>query len=425
MEQARDLFDQGAMQFEHSRTSEQALKRIRVLLFDLLPTVPYYTGHLCVALNRLQNIEVILGSATYAHDTTFFQRMGLHNTPGMLDCAYRMRTPSIRRIMNVLQYLLNMGWLTARCWRRKPDVIHVQFTPLLENHLPFEVWFLRAARASGARLVYTVHNILPHECSEAYRRAYSQVYNLVDCFVCHDVVTKDRLSNEFCVDPARINVVPHGPLLHRASGNSTQSSVLSAMPCGTRVVLWHGIIRPYKGIQPLLEAWKEVQQTGSNAVLAIVGTGEADALGEVREQVKSLGIATSVHLDFRFVPVEELAAYLQAADILVYPYTSITTSGALMTGIGYGKPIVASDLLAFRQLLQHEKNALLVTPGNAKELAGALLQLISDDELRTRLAGQLNSDFGNLSDWNEIANDTVRTYRQACSTAPSLNARTA
>ena len=396
----------------HSAGRDLRARPIHVLLFDLLPTVPYYTGHLSAALSKMEDVEVTLGSATYTHDKTFFQRMRLRNTPGVLDVAYRVRTTSIRRGFKLVECLLNMAFLAAQFAKRKPDVIHVQFTPLLEHRLPFELWFLKIARNFGIRVIYTVHNILPHEGRDRLRATYRKLYGSIDQFICHDVATKDQLAAEFGVDLDRVSVIPHGPLFEDSSRNRNLSRSMLRLPNDTLVILWQGIIRPYKGVPMLLRAWKKAREAGLEGILAIVGTGDENAISEVRAQVESLGIASSVHLNLNFVSVEELAAYHEAANILVYPYSAVTTSGALMTGVGFGKAIIASNLPAFQQVLQHETNALLVSPKDVEGWANALVRLAADGELRVKLAGELVSGRATKPSWDEIAAETLRVYRQ-------------
>jgi glycosyltransferase involved in cell wall biosynthesis len=390
-----------------------AAPRVHVLLFDLLPTVPYYTGHLSAALGGVKNVDITLVSATYTHDQDFFHRMGLPNRPGLLDVAYRVRVAPLRRLLKLLECMLNMGALAVRFQRSKPDIIHVQFTPIAERRLPFELWFLKAARGLGIRLVYTVHNVLPHDASSRQIAVYRRLYQLIDQFICHDVNAKARLVSEFGVEPDRISVIPHGPLFgKKAQEKSSRSSSGTAESRDTCVVLCQGIIRPYKGILFLLRAWKAARVSGLQATLWIVGTGEKTLLRQIKEDIASLGIAPSVHFDFRFVSVEQLASYYDAADILVYPYARATTSGALMTGIGYGKALVASTAPAFEQVLQHEKNALLAPYGDVAAWASALLRLASDPCLRSRLARGLADSRAITPSWTEIASRTCRVYEQ-------------
>lgn len=228
---------------------------MRVLVFDLLPTVPYYTGHLSAALDGMENVDVTVGSTTYTHDHTFFRRMGVRNRSGFLDVAYRVRVAPLRRALKLLECLLNMAALALCFLRSRPDVIHVQFAPLAEHRLPFELWFLKLARTLGIKLVYTVHNVLPHDHSSHQVAACRRLYQLVDQFICHDVHAKARLVKEFGVEPARISVIPHGPLFGKEgqekSNGAYSAAVRSSDAC---IVLCQGIIRPYKGISFLLRA---------------------------------------------------------------------------------------------------------------------------------------------------------------------------
>jgi glycosyltransferase involved in cell wall biosynthesis len=177
------------------------------------------------------------------------------------------------------------------------------------------------------------------------------------------------------------------------------------------MVLWQGIIFPYKGINLLLRAWQQVEAKRGDACLVIVGTGAPELLQEIRAQVIALGLK-HVKMHFRFVSSGELVALYRAADVVVYPFRAITTSGSLATGLALGKAIVASDLPAFREMLTDRENALLVAPQDCDALAGALIELIQDAVLRERLAAKVRGmDFGDET-WRMIAGQTLATYER-------------
>lgn len=390
---------------------------------DLLSIVPYYTGHLCVNLAQVQGIEPTLGSITYSHDRACFLRMGVRNDPGFLDMAYRLpnEVAPVRGALKALECLLNMAAWTLRFFVWKPDIIHVQFIPLVDRHLSFELWFLKLARKFGIKLVYTVHNILPQDTGERHRVVYAEVYRLIDGFVCHDLCAKARLVSEFNVRPDRVSIIPHGPLFGpEGSTTAEQARARANLPRDAYIVFWQGIVRPYKGISFLLKAWKIAREAGLTGVLVIVGTGERHLLNAIEDEVSLLGVRSSVQLVFRFVSVEELQNFYQAADILVYPYSEITTSGALMTGVGFGKAIVASALPGFEQLLRHDDNALLVRYGDVDSLADALIRLAGDTKLRLRLARRLQASQSHRAPWADIAQQTSRCYQAVLSPAPEL-----
>jgi glycosyltransferase involved in cell wall biosynthesis len=220
------------------------------------------------------------------------------------------------------------------------------------------------------------------------------------------------LIEEFDVDPAKIYVIPHGPMFHDmprpARVDARARLGFGATEC---VVLAQGFIAPYKGINFLLESWAQVQRQQPGARLVVAGSGQARWLTELQEKVAALDIADSVRLEFRFIPAEDLPAFFQAADILVYPYNEITGSGALMTGLTFRKAIVATDLPAFREVLTSNQNALLASYNDVKGFADALLKLIVDPVMRDRLAANAAKI---PESWSDIATKTRDCYESLC-----------
>jgi len=384
-------------------------------MLDLLPTVPYYTKHLCAALENCPEVQVSLAATTYSHDSTCFGSLRTHRRQALLNFAARIPNSAkpARRAFKFIEYLLNLGALAVQFLFSAPDIVHVQFAPLIDQGLSFDIWLLKLARALGCRIVYTVHNVLPHERRERFRHLYAKVYELADHLICHNEPARTDVSATFQVPPEKITVIPHGPLFSPSiSCTEGQARARLGLPAGASIVLWQGIIRPYKGVSFLLKAWKQARQQGLDATLLIVGTGNRAELDAVANQVKELDIASSVRLDFRFVDVPTLKDYLSAADILVYPYAAITTSGALMTGMNYGKAVIASALPAFQELLQHDESGLLVPPDNLDGWASALLRLASDADLRNRLGKSLQQSSAARLNWGDIGSKTVRVYQR-------------
>jgi glycosyltransferase involved in cell wall biosynthesis len=385
---------------------------IRVTMLDLLSIVPYYTGHLCASLANAGGVRVTLASITYQHDPECFRRHGIPNDPGGLNLAYRIRSARPRRIAKILEYAVNLLALSIRFIVKRPDVLHVQFLPLSSYGLPFERWFIRMARALGIKVVYTVHNVLPQDGGASREDIYRRLYELADGLICHDPGAAARLSGEFGVEPGRISVIPHGPLFEgngRAlSGQARSRLAIDPSEC---LVLAQGILRPYKGIPFLLKAWRRVCDEEPGAQLAVVGTGEREIVREIKDQVRSLAIQSRVRLELRFVSVQELADFYDAADILVYPYREITTSGALLTGIVRGKAVIASRLPAFEGLLRDGESGLLVPYGDVEAFAASLLRLIRNPSLRNALGARLMEHQAGLPRWTEIADQTCDFYR--------------
>jgi glycosyltransferase involved in cell wall biosynthesis len=267
-------------------------------------------------------------------------------------------------------------------------------------------------RRRGAKIVLTVHDLLPHDTGEAHWQAFQNLYEMVDGIICHSSPIKARLAGEFQVPAAKISVIPHGPFFYDLPATGEAEALRSfQLEPGRPLVLWQGIIFPYKGIDLLLRAWQQVEAKGSATTLLIAGTGAPEFLEQIRAQVGELGLK-QVKLHFRFISAEELVALYRAADVVVYPYRAITTSGALATGLALGKAIVATDLPVFRELLTDRENALLVPPQDPTALAAALIELTENPALREQLADRVRAmDFGDRS-WLAIAEQTIAAYQR-------------
>lgn len=393
---------------------KEKIRQPRVFMMDLWATVPYYTAYLSKAL-LLESVNLIVGSISYYLDPGCFSSRGIKVDPGLVDIVGRFPLPRFpRRVLKLVEAMTNICALIFRFLVSPPDVIHVQYLPMLKWRVPLDFWFLELCRKRGIKIVLTVHDLLPHDTAETYKQTFHALYSMVDGIICHSDHIKTRLAAEFSISPEKVSIIPHGPFFYdlpEPNIRQMPDGVLSNP--GKVLVLWQGIIFPYKGVDLLLNAWKQVEVATEDAFLIVAGTGAPELLEQIREQVDHLNLGR-VKLDLRFISTEELVTLYRTADIVVYPYRAITTSGALATGLALGKTIVASDLPVFRELLRTQENALLVNSQDAGELSGALIELIRDPILRQQLAASVREmNFGDES-WRSIAKKTAQVYARVC-----------
>jgi glycosyltransferase involved in cell wall biosynthesis len=384
-------------------------------MMDLWATVPYYTAYLSRAL-LAEHVNLMVGSISYYLDPGCFSSRGIRLQPGLLDVVGKFRLPRLpRRILKLLESILNLSALSVRFLFSPPDIVHVQFLPMLLSPLPLDLWFVRFCRMRGSKIVLTVHDLLPHDTGEAHKETFRSLYRMVDGIICHSGSIQTRLEAEFSVPEKKIAVIPHGPFFYDLPATNSEQTLRSFnLDPQKLLVLWQGIIFPYKGIDLLLNAWQQVEASSDDAVLLIVGTGSPELLQQIHEQISRLNLKR-VKLHLRFVSTEELVALYRAADIVVYPYRAITTSGALATGLALGKTILASDLPVFRELLTDRENALLVNSQDTHELAAALVELSGDFALRQQLAASVKAmNFGDQS-WLSIAKKSTTFYKDILS----------
>jgi glycosyltransferase involved in cell wall biosynthesis len=386
---------------------------LRVVMLDLLATVPYYTAYLTKAVLE-EKVDLTLGSVSYYLDPDCFTDRDVTVHPGCMDVVSRVALPRIvRRPAKLLEALLNQTALALDFHFRRPDILHIQFLPMVTWVLPFDLWFVLFCRKRGIRLVLTIHDVLPHDTGETHKSRFMRLYHAVDWIICHSDHVRERLQKEFLLESCRISVIPHGPFFYdavqsdRDSGPHVRNEELRPVQ-----ILWQGILRPYKGVDLLLDAWQRVEALGRGHRLIIAGTGPVDLLRQTRQQVDSLRLR-NVELKLEFISALELVQLYRESDVVVYPYRAITTSGSLATGLALGKTIIASDLPVFRELLIDHQNALLVDLRYRDALANALIELVEDGSLRESLAAGVRAmNFGEQS-WTSIAKKTIEAYREA------------
>ncbi len=144
------------------------------------------------------------------------------------------------------------------------------------------------------------------------------------------------------------------------------------------VVIYTGRLAAEKRLDLLLAAWPEVRRAHPNALLLLLGSGEME---ETLRQQAGAGVCLNGH-------VQDVAPYLQAADLFVLPSDVEGFSNALLEALACGLPAVATGVGGAPDIIQQAQNGWLIPPGDLFALQGALLQLLADPVLRSKMGAQ-------------------------------------
>jgi len=208
-------------------------------------------------------------------------------------------------------------------------------------------------------------------------------------------------------DLQRIAVVPHGHYIGSYPNTVSRAEARARLgiPDGAFVFLMLGLLRPYKGLEELLPAFRSI--TDPDALLLVAGkAGDADYMSRLS------GLAAGdprIWLRPGFVATEDVQVHMNAADVCVLPYRQITTSGAAVLAFSFGRPVVAPRLGAFSSLVDQSRGVLYDPAGQAA-LAAALEQARQTDwmgsapEIRAWVA---------QCDWTAIGEQLLAAYRTA------------
>jgi phosphatidyl-myo-inositol alpha-mannosyltransferase len=179
--------------------------------------------------------------------------------------------------------------------------------------------------------------------------------------------------------PGDYKVIPNGVDV----GRFERAVQISKWQDGTKNILFVGRFEARKGLLDLLKAYRILRKTGCNCRLLVVGGGP-----QAKEARRYLGTRKLGGVEFLGrVSDEERDSLFKTADVYCSPATGRESFGiVLLEAMAAGTAIVASDIHGYKGVVRRGREGLLVPPGKPKELAGALAQLLSDDELRESMA---------------------------------------
>jgi glycosyltransferase involved in cell wall biosynthesis len=305
------------------------------------------------------------------------------------------------------------GMLRCRRIAAAADVVHYQWLPVqqLDAHL-------LPSRGRGRQrppLLLTAHDVLPREPRPGQLRGQRKLYERFDAIVAHSEHGARRLEGELQIAPQKVRVINHGAFSH-----------LATLPAGPPpfdrepegpVVLFFGLIRPYKGLDVLLQAWRTLgADDRQGAQLWIAGMPRMDLteaglpdLGSAagRRQAADEGIQVAA----RFITDVELPSYFSRADLVVLPYREIDQSGVLFTALAFGKPLLLSDVGGFPEMLRTGA-AKAVKAGDPDALAATLCQLLADRDQRATMAAAATAAAAGPYSWTQVAKAHVALYEE-------------
>lgn len=328
------------------------------------------------------------------------------STPG--DIYYRLFYGALRRyeIVFVPDARYDLRWFEAN--RGQIDWVHFHWVQsyYMSWNLPRIVWgtarflrFLVRLRWMGYRLAWTCHNLFPHESRSrladyVVRMALARVSEVV---IVHSQRMKAEVGRWF-FRRANVFAVPLGHFIG-CYPNSTSREVARQrleLPERSFVYLFMGIVRPYKGVEELIDGFRELKEKDS--VLIVAGKPMSQ---EYKDSLILRAAGDSrMRLNLGHVADEDLQLYFNAADVTVLPFRKISTSASLLLALSFGTPVIIPDVPSIREYVNAEVAYVMA---RGESLARAL------DEARRRVErGELKSGppvigWARQFDWDQAA----------------------
>jgi len=259
-------------------------------------------------------------------------------------------------------------------------------------------------RKTGKKLVWTCHNLRPHEPGHALtdwlaRFLLAQLSHVV---LSHCQWAKQRLRRRY-FRRRRVYFIPFGPYrpAYRAPEKRSEARAKLGIDENTFVYLFFGTLREYKGIPELMQAFQKIARSPDR--LLIVGRCNEPSLEPLLKR--------AAH-DSRITIVSEqcsddtLVSYLAASNVMVVPFRRMTTSSSVILALNYGLPVITPGFPFIHEIMG-EHYPLLYPPNDSKALADKMVEARSMGENSLRaLANETHSQLS----WEKAAEITAKAF---------------
>jgi glycosyltransferase involved in cell wall biosynthesis len=222
-------------------------------------------------------------------------------------------------------------------------------------------YLARTLRRKGLVVVFFCHNVIEHESANWKSFLTRRVLGYGSRFVVHS--HEDEANLQHLIPGAKVRVHPH-PVYDQFPAKP----IYELPKRGNLELLFYGFVRPYKGVDILIEA---MAKTADNVYLTIAGefwNGQE----KVHKRIQELGLGSRVELRPRYHTEEETAELFTRSDVVVLPYRSATGSGVVPIAYHYNKPLISTRVGGLPDVIHHGETGRLVAPGNVEALAEAI-----------------------------------------------------
>jgi glycosyltransferase involved in cell wall biosynthesis len=295
--------------------------------------------------------------------------------------------------------------------KRKPDVVHFNISfqsfgsSKFTNFFGLSLIFL--SKVFGFRVLAAVHTLADPADLPKYQLKPT-IVNKVGIMVGTKMIISaqsvvvlvktyaDSLKERY--NHRGVHYIPHGTAVDE------QSKALSK----EKVILLFGHMGPHKGLPVLLKAFEKIRASTPNVKLLIAGTNHPNFPNYLQKFMK----AHIPNVEFTgYVPKESLGSVFRRATVVVLPYHAAPgTSGVFHLACGYSRPVVASDLPEIREIVNDGASAILVPAGDDEALQKAILSVLSDEGLASKM-GEQNLKFAQTESWSAVARAYTDLYQ--------------
>lgn len=325
-----------------------------------------YISNLVWGLSKISNV-ILIGSDDYMK-YNFNSNVIFKNLRG----SHEENVSILKKILRVLLYYFK---LISFLVKSQTKIIHIQW---MRFFLIDGVFISLFARMFGKTVIYTVHDVLPHDKeTNLNRMIFRLIYKSQNILIAHTNYIKQRLVNEFKIKEKKVFVVEHGVYQVSPRNGLNLELARNALSLHNNdfVFLFFGRIARYKGIEMLINSFAKLCSDFNNLKLVIAGKLSDDFKTDFDDILKNADLS-NILLKIYFIDDEEVEVLFNSANVTVLPYKEASQSGVLFLSYAYGVPVVAPNLGGFPDYLIKERTGLLFDPGNESSFYSSIKSAI-------------------------------------------------
>lgn len=281
------------------------------------------------------------------------------------DVAMSRYKGKIRKLFQLQETLFGYAKILIYSIQDKPMVINYSH---VGQSFFFIIWFLKLIkRASRAKLMITCHDVQPHSVSSKEMKNRSTIFHLADYLLVHNNNSEKELLENFGVSAIRIVKHPF-PIMDLSKLTKEKLNIKKDTD-----FLFIGHLRKDKGIEFLLDAWKDFYSINKNATLKVCGQKLKGTEFDEKELSKY-----NIEFNLSFIADDEYYRYVKSTRYVVLPYLQGTNSGIISTVLSLGTDVLTSDIPMFKENPLVSKQNMFIC-GNKKSLIDKLQEVANRD----------------------------------------------
>jgi len=323
-----------------------------------------------------------------------------------------------KKAVRILRYYAR---LIRYATHAKPRIFHI----LWNNKFEFfdRTLLMGYYKLRGKKVALTVHNVNAgtRDSNDSWlnRRTLGIQYRLADHIFVHTEKMKGELIRDFGARMQDISVIPFGINNSVPDTDLTPAEAKQRLGIqkGEKTVLFFGAIRPYKGLEYLVDAFGRLASRKDEYRLIIAGEPKKGCEGyiaEIQQTINQGPFHERVAQEIRYIRDEETELYFKAADVLVLPYKHVFQSGVLFLAYSFGLPVIATDVGSVREDVVEGQTGFLCRACDPADLAKALEKYFASDLFKTLdlRRHQIREYANEKHSWDIVGEITRKVYAE-------------